>query len=376
MTAASDTPQGTVKSLLRRIGLDGLLPGAAAGDGRGAPPARPGPTGLAGKELLDVIASFLLENGLEVSPANLLAAHGAFSGENRELARAVAARLAAGEAISQDWLDEIVRRTDRGNERVEFEKLASKLEANLETFTKMTAAAQTATTDYNDALEQQAARLREVGDSGSVLTSLTELTKTMLDSVRHVNEQMRRSEAEAKTLRKSLARAKRDAEIDHLTGLPNRRAFEALLDAQFREARAAVENLCVAFCDVDHFKRINDSHGHDTGDRVLKVIAQSLAKISNETCHVARHGGEEFVMLFRGMTTAQAFERLDEVREAFAERRLVNRKSDEPFGQITFSGGIADVFAHASPRAALKAADEALLRAKQEGRNRILIAAA
>lgn len=80
-------------------------------------------------------------------------------------------------------------------------------------------------------------------------------------------------------------------------------------------------------------------------------------------------------MLFRGVTLTEAKQRLDDVREKMADRRLVNRKTDEAFGKITFSGGIADVFEHPDPRAALRAADEALYAAKEGGRNQICIAA-
>lgn len=102
--------------------------------------------------------------------------------------------------------------------------------------------------------------------------------------------------------------------------------------------------------------------------------AELLQQISNDNCHVARHGGEEFVVLFRGKTQQEAWERLDAMRVNFGERRFVNRSNEKPIGHITFSGGIADVFAHSNPRSALRAADQALYRAKQEGRNRILMA--
>jgi len=107
---------------------------------------------------------------------------------------------------------------------------------------------------------------------------------------------------------------------------------------------------------------------------VLRLIADLLSGISDDKCHVSRHGGEEFVMLFRGCTLTEAKERLDRLRESLAERRLVNRHNDEPFGQITFSAGVADVFDHPDPRAALKAAHEALYGAKTGGRNQIRVA--
>jgi diguanylate cyclase len=78
-------------------------------------------------------------------------------------------------------------------------------------------------------------------------------------------------------------------------------------------------------------------------------------------------------MLFRGKTTQEAWEKLDAVRENFGSRQFVNRANDNPIGRITFSGGIADVFAHKNPRDALKAADEALYEAKSGGRNQIVL---
>lgn len=321
------------------------------------------------RQLLDAISSFLLDNDLEVSPANLLAAHGAFSGGNPRLGRRITSQFEAGEGITQQWLDEVTGGEE--NKDGSLERLIARLENSLDGFSKSAKAARTATTGYNAELEQHVAELDQVEETGQIISGLADLAKVMLERTRKVEDEMRRSEGEAKALRQSLARARRDAEIDYLTGLPNRRAFEALLEKHHREARAAIEPLCVAFCDIDHFKRINDTHGHDTGDRVIQAIAESLAEISNDNCHVARHGGEEFVMLFRDLTLTQAHERLDEARERLAKRSFVSRTSDEAIGQITFSGGVADVFAYRDPRAALKAADEALYRAKQGGRNRI-----
>ena len=342
------------------------------GSGRGSAQAL---QAEARRHLLDSIGNFLLQHGLEISAANLMTAHGAVSGTDQKLALMIEARLAAGDRITQSWLDEITTEGDEyATYRAELEALMAKLETGIESFTTTAKAAQSATGDYNAALEEHVEKLAAPKEPETALVDLADLAKAMLQRTRQIEDEIRKSELEAKSLRRSLAKAKRDADIDHLTGLPNRRAFESLLDAQYKEARAAVEPLCVAFCDIDHFKRINDTHGHETGDRVIKVIAQSLARISNQNCHVARHGGEEFVMLFRGMTPDEVFKLLDETRENLAQRKLVNRMNEEPLGVVTFSGGIADVFACADPRSALRAADVALYRAKAEGRNRVLLA--
>ncbi|OZA19520.1 MAG: hypothetical protein B7X90_08565 [Novosphingobium sp. 17-62-19] len=132
------------------------------------------------------------------------------------------------------------------------------------------------------------------------------------------------------------------------------------------------------------FFRLFGSRGTDTARSRARIprsrgrcwIAAIPVSPSRRTgwTRTARQGGEEFVMLFRGKTLQEAFDKLDAVRENFGVRHFINRSTEEPMGQITFSGGIADVFAYASPRDALKAADEALYRAKEEGRNRIMLA--
>lgn len=346
-------------------------------EGGHAPPNGTGPYDLARQaryELAASITSFLVDNDLDVSPTNLLLAHSAFSGRNPRLARQIVAQAQSAEGINQTWLNDLDHQESNQPDRVELDRLMTRLETNIEAFQANTKEARAVTSDYGTELEQHVVDLEQLEKTGRIVSSLADLAKVMLERTRKAEDDMRKSEDEAKALRRSLDRAKRDAELDYLTGLPNRRAFEILLDRHYKEARAAVEPLSIAFCDIDEFKKVNDLHGHEAGDRVIKAIADTLARISNDHCHVARHGGEEFVMLFRGLTPSQAAEKLDDAREALADRRLINRKTDEPFGQITFSGGVADVFGYGDTRAALKAADEALYKAKAGGRNRVEIA--
>ncbi|ALC11681.1 GGDEF domain-containing protein [Sphingopyxis sp. 113P3] len=370
MTTGSTISQEPVGRLLGWLGLRRPRSDAPASSDA------PDPDGVlqARRALVAAIGGFLIEHDLEVSPANLLIAHSAFSGRNPQLARQIARRSQSREGVTQQWINEVTSEETQHETRADLDRLMARLETNLDAFQTRSRAAHQMTRDYGSELEEHLTDLERLQKTGKIVSSLADLAKAMLERTRKAEDEMRRSEDEAKSLRRSLARAQRDAEVDYLTGLPNRRAFEALLERHYSEARETPVALSVAFCDIDNFKAINDAHGHEAGDRVLKVIADTLAQISDDNCHVARHGGEEFVMLFRGLPPAEAAARLDGARERLADRRLVNRKTDTPFGVVTFSGGVADVFGYPDPRAALKAADDALYRAKEAGRNRVEIA--
>ncbi|MDE2405017.1 MAG: GGDEF domain-containing protein [Sphingomonadales bacterium] len=326
-------------------------------------------------DLLERISEFLLRNGLDVTPRNLLIAHAAFSGTCLGLARKLTVAQSAG-TITQEWLDATVADDpDLADSKSALDELRAMLDHSLTTFGETARQASTATGEYGAALSDHASRIDGLGGGAVDIGELARLTHAMIERTRAMEAEMQRTAKEADGLRKKLARAQRDADIDHLTGLPNRRAFETVYEREYREARAAVDTLSIAICDIDKFKRINDEHGHETGDRVIQAIGEVLAQISNDRCHVSRHGGEEFVLLFRGLTTEEAKQQLDFARETFGQRHFVNRHTDEPIGYITFSAGVANVFAYDEPRAALHAADEALYLAKDGGRNQVVIAA-
>ena len=325
---------------------------------------------VARRQQMGEITEFLIAHNLEISAFTLTVAHDFLTGADSGLVRHIDLQIHQRLPITLEWLEQVCCEAG-SDQREELNRLMNRLEHNIDEFGQTSTAAQSAASDYNSAL---AAKVREMGDTSQVLGELITLARAMLESTRSLESEMSRSVLQTRALRRSLDQARRSADEDHVTGLPNRRAFEAHYAREYQSAQAAGDPLCVAFCDIDNFKRINDAHGHEAGDRVLKAVAATLAHISNDRCHVARHGGEEFVVLLRGRTLGEAWELLDETRASLAERRLINRANDQPFGKITFSGGIADVFSFTSSRAALRAADRALFRAKVEGRNRIFLA--
>jgi diguanylate cyclase len=320
------------------------------------------------RALLEKIGDFVSLHDLAVTPANMAAICGALSGSHPELSRALVQREAAGEPIDQRWLDTLGRLDPDGHSRIAaLETLSDKLEYTLMRFAQTARAAQSETSDHRGAIGVQIAAL----DGPEGLAQVIDLSRAMLERLEQVETAMARSEAEIAALRESLARARTEADVDHLTHLPNRRAFERRLVSAAMDARARGEPLALAFCDVDHFKQVNDRHGHAAGDRVLCALAASLTELAGDACFVARHGGEEFVLLFQGLGKVAAKARLDAVRRAQAARVLMNRETGKPFGRITFSAGVAEVTEDPDIRSALARADAALYRAKQQGRNRV-----
>jgi diguanylate cyclase len=328
------------------------------------------------RQLYTDIGDFLFAHDLDLTPINFSVALDYLTGASIGVEKAIKAVMMERGKITNGWMESIA--AEQRADEVTPESLATmldKVEENLTQFTGLMHESRNSAKDYGAALQEQAKDLGEGRDNEPVLSRLVSLTRSMVEKTRQVETQLRDNQRQTQALKSSLENARRAAEHDHLTGLPNRRAFEGVLREEAQQALDNHETLSVAFCDIDHFKHINDTHGHDTGDRVLKFVASLLTKASNDRCHVARHGGEEFVMLFRGKSAAEACEVVDSVREDLANRSLVNRTNGERMERVSFSAGVANVLIYEDPRAALKAADRALYLAKEHGRNRVYLAA-
>jgi diguanylate cyclase (GGDEF)-like protein/PAS domain S-box-containing protein len=164
-----------------------------------------------------------------------------------------------------------------------------------------------------------------------------------------------------------------EATTDHLTGLPNRRAFMSHLDTVRAETDANLGTGCVALLDVDFFKRVNDVHGHVTGDLVLKAIAAAARGALRSGDMIARVGGEEFGIVLRGASLEQAVATCERVRAAVAACSV--ESADGVHILVTASLGLTPIEAgHTGPEICNRA-DRMLYEAKAKGRNRVLVAA-
>ncbi len=171
------------------------------------------------------------------------------------------------------------------------------------------------------------------------------------------------------TLRQTMDRLRAEGDLDHLTGLANRRRFRAALSREIERWRRYGVPCTMLMLDIDFMKAINDKYGHPSGDAVIRHIAATLTKVSRNNDTAARLGGEEFALLLAGVSDAKA---------ELAAKRLLDSLAEQPIegvGKITVSIGLASCPTHAnSERTLYAASDKALYVAKNEGRNRVAVA--
>ena len=242
------------------------------------------------------------------------------------------------------------------------EGLVAQTQMQVEGFTDMMRRVHAETQDFGRNLAASADAMR-TADPGAVVR----LTTVMLERVRSAEARLAAATHEASELRAKLEAARDDARRDPLTDLPNRRAFEEA----FAEATAQGRGSCLAVCDVDRFKHVNDRFGHAVGDRVLKAIADALSAACAGQL-VSRYGGEEFTILFAGCDLHAARTMLDAAREAVAAKRYRLRESHVPLGAVTFSAGLAETAPGEPFATVFGRADRLMYAAKDAGRNCVL----
>ena len=195
-----------------------------------------------------------------------------------------------------------------------------------------------------------------------------------------VEVELRRAKAELETInlefQQSLAREELLARTDGLTGLCNRRYFFELAAREFHSAVRYQHPLTFIMFDLDDFKKINDTHGHSIGDKLLAMVAQAATVRVRASDVVARYGGDEFIIMLPHASAQEAFPVAKRILASVAALRMDVLQDDKEPSVVTFSIGIAEIrqepvdenFEHIIQRA-----DQAMYKAKQGGRNRIVI---
>lgn len=322
--------------------------------------------------IVEHILTLMSECALDPGPANYEFLYRYVTGADPQIVRAVDAVRDRGGRLSQGAINAI-RRELHGVTDLGICRLIEDTERQLARVSDYVERTDAGTRTYRDALQrhpiEHGATLER---QRAMLRAIIDATAGMIAQQEALLDELAQSGHEIDLLKVELETARTDARIDMLTGLANRKACAAYLDAQIALAGADGLPLSLIFIDIDHFKAFNDSHGHRVGDEVLRLVGQSLERAFHGRGFVARWGGEEFVAVMPRHGAAAAAGVAETFRESISARTVRTRQAGAPVGRITLSLGVAELQAGDAAQALVDRADRALYDAKADGRNRVV----
>jgi len=210
-----------------------------------------------------------------------------------------------------------------------------------------------------------------VGSMDEFIEHESQREQVLEQQLEAMREQLTVVQTESQSIRKKLHSETLRALTDALTGLPNREAFNERFTLERERFLRYKHPASMAILDIDHFKQVNDNHGHLVGDRVLQAFATKIQEMIRSTDFLARYGGEEFILIIPETDTTAAHALLEKIRGAVAQ---MQPKSLGTQNSITVSGGLAAFQLYEKADDLIERTDKALYQAKDDGRNRIVIA--
>jgi diguanylate cyclase len=239
----------------------------------------------------------------------------------------------------------------------------------------MVGAAAGSATSYSESLAEATQKLSGATDGEALRTIIEHLvtgTKEMEDNNKKLEALLSASKQEIEQLQNNLQAVRTESMTDPLTTLSNRKFFDQSLAKAMANAKEKNEPLSLLMCDIDHFKKFNDTYGHLTGDQVLRLVAISVKQNVKGQDVAARYGGEEFVIALPNTALQSAITVAEHIRRAVMTKELVKRSTGEKLGRVTISIGSAVLHPHDTAQTLIERADQCLYAAKRNGRNRVI----
>ncbi|MBL3590230.1 MAG: GGDEF domain-containing protein [gamma proteobacterium endosymbiont of Lamellibrachia anaximandri] len=317
--------------------------------------------------------SLLSQHKIPPSPMNFRMGYDYVVGKDKELATAFNEIISQPEELSEENLWEMYRRLFIQDERAlektrqelrhiigniqgEFERTGGNLPSYSKTLDHF---ADILTTSVSP--EVMAVEVQKVLDN----------TRSVEQSQHQFESKMSNIMTEMELLRKEMEQIKEESLIDALTGISNRKAFDTTLEDTIQTAREEKTAFCLLLADIDHFKKFNDTYGHLVGDKVLRFVGLTLKRCLKGQDMAARYGGEEFAVILPQTALGGAIIAAEQIRKAVSSGELKDKRTNQGYGKVTISIGIAQFYMNGSPDELIQSADKALYLAKERGRNRV-----
>jgi len=337
---------------------------------------------LGGEQLqADKLAAQALErlkrDGLAPLPENYAIFFHYFAGTNASLKMAMDVLLSQNNALNQQQCTELYQ----AHLGVEAEHRALKetntaIEAEIAKVMGVIDTASAGTTKFGQTLDTISGKLTPTAPIEQIREAVAKVaseSRAMAKQNEKLQSQLAETTHQLTEMRTNLDAVHRESQIDPLTEVGNRKFFTTELNRTMREAAEAGTPLTLLVADIDHFKKFNDSYGHLIGDQVLRLVARTLVENLKGRDVIARYGGEEFVILLPQTKVADAERVANLLRASLATKQIRRRSTNETLGTVTVSVGAAEYCPGEDAENLIARADAGLYKAKDAGRNRVVI---
>lgn len=319
----------------------------------------------------------LKKTGLAASPRNYELWYAHVEGKNPSLSAHIQKAMDAHGKVSQKKADtlytKLIQHAEISNDVIELVTRFHNEVTELYDFVEETGENAQGHSEQLSTISEQ---LRDSTETYPAVETLLEGIISVAKSMREENDQLEArlaaSADEVTSLRRDVETIQREAMQDALTGIANRATFDRSLSKHMSEAAKSGDPLTLVLCDIDHFKKFNDTWGHLTGDQVLRLVAEVMNANVKGMDMLARYGGEEFAVVLPGTSLENAHKVADKIRIAVESRRLRKRRTNEDLGAVTMSMGVALLHGDDTMESFIERADNCLYAAKGAGRNCVL----
>ncbi len=329
-------------------------------------------------EILRTVVGLMAQHDAPFNPLTFAMWYEHVAGINPGLSEALTLAVAGQRRLTDDNVQQLFREHIAPPEHQAMNRISEQFHKT------MAGMADSATRTGNDAgkFGEQLSKLAltlEAADMVSLsphIVQARENASEMRLSAQALEQQVATSRNEIDTLQAELGRMRVEALLCPLTRVLNRKGFDQTLETIVNGAAGSDDTHCLVMLDIDHFKKVNDTHGHVMGDRVIQALGEVLrASIADKSgLFVARYGGEEFAVLLPNTSIQIAETMAENIRLRVKALKIRNRKTQEVVLSVTVSAGVAKMAQGDEPNTLIARADSALYQSKQNGRDRVTCA--
>jgi len=328
--------------------------------------------------ILKQVIPFMGKYSLSATPVNYTVIYEYYSGNNpqlnQEIDKALLSEQAPTNDVLQDWFDSFLIDYDLAEisqTQIDMVQIASQL-------SELTLQTEGNINQFDGSLNERQKELDSSMDSDSLASIVTELlsnTSSMQVAMSQMKQQLNSTKQEISGLQDRLEEVSLEAVTDPLTGLMNRKGFTTAIEKAVAGFESSESSLSLLILDIDHFKKINDTYGHSVGDKVIKIVADTITKYTRNNDTACRYGGEEYAVLLLDTEQKHALLVAEKIRRMIESLKLKKTGSDEYLSRMTISVGIASFSSGLNINDFIDKADAALYQSKNSGRNQCTVSA-